>query len=93
MLESIADAMQAKALSSIAGGAAFLSQIQEASGQVRDLEPLQGALRNLREYGAIERTVHAGPPFRVSYELTDRGRELHHIIEAMKVYSATHLAA
>jgi DNA-binding HxlR family transcriptional regulator len=40
-------------------------------------------LRELETEGLVRRTVIAGPPVRVSYELTKPGRELEPVIEAL----------
>jgi len=36
---------------------------------------LSNKLKNLQKYGYIDRRVHSGPPLRVEYALTRRGRE------------------
>ncbi|MEM1659919.1 MAG: helix-turn-helix domain-containing protein [Candidatus Bathyarchaeia archaeon] len=36
---------------------------------------LSNKLKNLQKYGYIDRRVHPGPPLRVEYALTRRGRE------------------
>src|SRR5690349_12988974 len=40
-------------------------------------------LRELESAGVVRRTVIAGPPVRVSYELTESGRALEPVIEAL----------
>jgi DNA-binding HxlR family transcriptional regulator len=40
-------------------------------------------LRELESEGLVHRTVMAGPPVRVSYELTKSGKELEPVIEAL----------
>jgi len=40
-------------------------------------------LRELESEGLVQRTVMAGPPVRVSYELTKSGKELEPVIEAL----------
>ena|SRR5947209_6035361 len=40
-------------------------------------------LRELETAGLVRRTVLAGPPVRVSYELTEAGRALEPVIEAL----------
>jgi DNA-binding HxlR family transcriptional regulator len=40
-------------------------------------------LRELEKEGLVRRTVIAGPPVRVSYELTDSGKDLEPAIEAL----------
>jgi DNA-binding HxlR family transcriptional regulator len=92
-LDGVATNLQAKALCFIAGGASSMAQICEACPSVPDQPTLHGAVRNLTACGAIKRTVHAGPPFRVSYGLTDTGWELHLIVEAARSFSESHLRA
>lgn len=36
---------------------------------------LSNKLKNLQKYGYVDRVVHVGPPLRVEYVLTRRGRE------------------
>jgi DNA-binding HxlR family transcriptional regulator len=40
-------------------------------------------LRELESEGIVRRTVISGPPVRVSYELTDAGKSLRPVIEAL----------
>src|SRR5436853_1346864 len=40
-------------------------------------------LRELESEGLVRRTVLPGPPVRVSYELTEAGRDLEPVIEAL----------
>ncbi|HKP12288.1 MAG TPA: helix-turn-helix domain-containing protein [Blastocatellia bacterium] len=40
-------------------------------------------LRELESEGVVRRTVLAGPPVRVSYELTEAGRALEPVVEAL----------
>ena len=40
-------------------------------------------LRELESEGLVKRTVIAGPPVRVSYELTESGRDLEPVIDAL----------
>lgn len=40
-------------------------------------------LRELESQGLVRRTVIAGPPVRVSYELTQSGKDLEPVIEAL----------
>lgn len=43
-------------------------------------------LRELEEHGVVARTEYAESPPRVEYELTDRGRDLLPILDAMREY-------
>ena len=44
-------------------------------------------LRELESEGLVQRTVIAGPPVRVSYELTDSGQDLEPAIEALSQWA------
>lgn len=46
-------------------------------------------LRELEADGVLSRTVHAEVPPRVDYALTDRGRTLLPVIDAMRAWGAT----
>jgi DNA-binding HxlR family transcriptional regulator len=44
-------------------------------------------LRELEGEGLVRRTVIAGPPVRVSYELTESGQDLEPVIEALETWA------
>jgi DNA-binding HxlR family transcriptional regulator len=44
-------------------------------------------LRELESEGLVRRTVIAGPPVRVSYELTESGKDLEPAIEALGTWA------
>ncbi len=44
-------------------------------------------LRELESEGLVRRTVLPGPPVRVSYELTEPGRELEPVIERLEKWA------
>ena len=44
-------------------------------------------LRELESEGLVRRTVIAGPPVRVSYELTESGKDLEPVIEALGTWA------
>lgn len=48
-------------------------------------------LRELEESGIVLRTVHAEVPPRVDYELTDLGRSLQPVLEAMRSWGETYV--
>jgi DNA-binding HxlR family transcriptional regulator len=41
-------------------------------------------LRELEAAGLVERSVHGGPPARVSYALTEKGRELEPVLTGLE---------
>jgi DNA-binding HxlR family transcriptional regulator len=50
---------------------------------------LSDKLKSLREHGYIERTVEAGPPLKVEYSLTTKGRNAILLALPLLYYSAT----
>lgn len=49
-------------------------------------------LRELEQAGVVERVVDAGPPVRVSYALTERGRELEPVVAELERWAHAWLA-
>jgi DNA-binding HxlR family transcriptional regulator len=54
---------------------------------------LSARLRSLEDEGIVQRTVHGGVPPRVDYALTEKGRHLVPIVEAMRDYGERWLPA
>jgi len=52
---------------------------------------LSDSLDDLEEKGLVEREIVQEKPVRVSYSLTDRGRSLEEVIEALESWGETHL--
>ncbi|MFB6179472.1 MAG: winged helix-turn-helix transcriptional regulator [Halorientalis sp.] len=52
---------------------------------------LSDSLEDLEERGIVTRTVISEKPFRVEYGLTDRGRDLGPVIDAMRAWGRDHL--
>lgn len=52
---------------------------------------LSDSLEDLEERGIVTRTVISEKPFRVEYGLTERGRELAPVIDAMRTWGRDHL--
>src|SRR5439155_19492029 len=44
-------------------------------------------LKELEQEGLVERTVLTGPPVRVSYELTEAGKSLEPVMEALGIWA------
>lgn len=67
-------------------------------GELRRLMPdvtekmLTQRLRELERDGLVERTVHAGVPAPVTYDLTAEGRSLAPVLEAMYAWGQEHAA-
>jgi DNA-binding HxlR family transcriptional regulator len=62
-------------LVSLLDGPLFFSELAASVPKMSD-RLLSQRLRELEAEGLVERCVHAGPPARVSYSLTQVGREL-----------------
>ena len=64
-------------------------RFNEFADAVAGISPrmLSERLRDLEEAGLIERKVIPSSPPKVEYRLTDRGRELGPIIDAMRTYA------
>ncbi len=52
---------------------------------------LSDSLSDMEESALVEREIVSEKPFRVEYSLTDRGRDLRPIIEAMEGWGSRHL--
>ncbi|GHF01454.1 transcriptional regulator [Amycolatopsis deserti] len=52
---------------------------------------LTQTLRSLERDGLVSRTVTAGVPVRVDYELTDLGRGLHAVVRQLKEWAEGHI--
>jgi len=52
---------------------------------------LSSALKDLEEAGIIRRVVVSDRPFRVRYELTERGKELKPLFQEMEKWGSKHL--
>ena len=64
-------------------------RFNEFAGAVAGISPrmLSERLRDLEAAGLIERTVVPSSPPKVEYRLTNRGRQLGPIIDAMRTYA------
>ena len=61
-------------------------EIEAVSGTV-----LSSSLEDLEEKGLVERTIVSEKPFRVEYSLTEDGRSLEPVIEAMDEWGEAYL--
>lgn len=68
------------------------NELQRAAGDVTN-KVLSESLEDLAEQGIVDRTVVAEKPVAVEYELTDRGRALAPVIEALREWGRTHIMA
>ena len=73
-------------LVSLLGGPLFYREIGAAIPGMSD-RLLSQRLRELEAEGLVQRRVHEGPPARVSYELTDAGRDLESAIRELHAWA------
>jgi len=76
----------------IQGGSLRFSQIASAVADLSD-RMLSDRLKELETHGLVRRTVHPGPPVRVEYALTRKGRELAPALEELKRWARAWLDA
>jgi DNA-binding HxlR family transcriptional regulator len=74
------------------GGSLRFSTIAAAVPDLSD-RMLSDRLKELESYALVERTVFAGPPVRVQYELTAKGQELAPAIRELKRWARHWLGA
>ncbi len=70
-------------LFSLCEGEHYFAELSAAIPGVSD-RLLSSRLRELEAEGLVERSVHAGAPARVSYSLTDKGRDLQAAIRELR---------
>jgi DNA-binding HxlR family transcriptional regulator len=70
-------------LGTLQGGPLRFSELSEAAHGPGD-KVLSARLKELEASGLISRHVDPGPPVRVSYELTDRGRGFNDVASAIE---------
>ena len=75
VLASVSGKWQSLILLSLEDGALRFSAVKRAIGDITQ-RVLTENLRSLERDGYLTRSVDAGPPVAVSYELTDLGRSL-----------------
>ncbi|GIE96345.1 winged helix-turn-helix transcriptional regulator [Paractinoplanes rishiriensis] len=65
----------------------------ELARRIQGVSPkmLTQTLRGLERDGLIERTVYAVVPPRVDYALTELGRSLHGLVEALEKWAEAHI--
>jgi DNA-binding HxlR family transcriptional regulator len=74
------------------GGSLRFSTIAAAVPDLSD-RMLSDRLKELESYALVERTVFAGPPLRVQYALTRKGRELAPALRELKRWARHWLAS
>jgi DNA-binding HxlR family transcriptional regulator len=68
------------------GGRLRFSEIAQAIPDLSD-RLLSERMKELEQHGIVARRVSAGAPVRVSYELTDKGRELSPALGELKAWA------
>lgn len=79
-------------LRDLALGSCRFSQLQRSLAGISP-RTLSQRLRALEDEGIIERVAHPDMPQRIDYLLTDKGRDLVPIVEAMRAYGLRWLDA
>lgn len=74
-------------LRDLAGGTRRFSELERSLTGISP-RTLSARLKALEEEGIVERAARGGVPPRVDYSLTDKGRHLVPIVEAMREYGS-----
>lgn len=77
-------------VATLGGGSSSFAVLRRAVGGISDTV-LSDRLAELGQAGLVERTVDAGPPVSVSYELTDSGRGLLPILDQLGRWASANL--
>ena len=72
-------------------GTKRFGELKKSIGSISQ-KVLTSNLRAMEEDGLLKREVFAEVPPRVEYTLTDRGRSLEPVIDAMRVWGEAHMA-
>jgi DNA-binding HxlR family transcriptional regulator len=79
-------------LGTLLGGPAGFAELRRAVSGISD-SVLSDRLGELGRAGLVQRTVDAGPPISVAYELTPAGQALLPALEALTTWAAENLPA
>ncbi|MDD9876618.1 MAG: helix-turn-helix domain-containing protein [Magnetovibrio sp.] len=90
VLASVSGKWQSLILLSLEDGALRFSAVKRAIGDITQ-RVLTENLRSLERDGYLTRSVDAGPPVAVSYELTDLGRSLVEVYKPLVLWAAEHI--
>jgi DNA-binding HxlR family transcriptional regulator len=85
VLDRIGDQWSLLVLDALEGGTKRFNELMRALGDISK-QMLSQTLKRLEEDGFVRRTVYPEVPPRVEYDLTDKGRALLPIIEAMRTH-------
>jgi DNA-binding HxlR family transcriptional regulator len=87
VLSKISGKWQQLVILALEDGALRFGAVKRTVGDITQ-RVLTENLRTLERDGYVTRTVSAGPPLAVSYELTPRGQELLHLLKSMAEWAA-----
>ena len=90
-LSLIGDKWKILIIRELSGGTKRFGELRKSVGQISQ-KVLTSNLRAMEEDGLLKREVFAEVPPRVEYTLTDRGRSLEPVIDAMRVWGEAHMA-
>ena len=82
-IEVLAHPWSGLILSLLGGGGLRFSELEERAHGL-GAKTLSARLKDLEARGLVERSVEPGPPVRVRYALTPRGRAFEHVAEAIQ---------
>ena len=90
-LSFMSDKWKVLILRDLLTGTKRFGELKKSIGSISQ-KVLTSNLRAMEEDGLLKREVFAEVPPRVEYTLTDRGRSLEPIIDAMRVWGEAHMA-
>lgn len=90
-LSFMSDKWKVLILRDLLTGTKRFGELKKSIGSISQ-KVLTSNLRAMEEDGLLKREVFAEVPPRVEYTLTNRGRSLEPVIDAMRVWGETHMA-
>lgn len=90
-LSFMSDKWKVLILRDLLTGTKRFGELKKSIGSISQ-KVLTSNLRAMEEDGLLKREVFAEVPPRVEYTLTDRGRSLEAVIDAMRVWGEAHMA-
>ena len=90
-LSFMSDKWKVLILRDLLTGTKRFGELKKSIGSISQ-KVLTSNLRAMEEDGLLKREVFAEVPPRVEYTLTDRGRSLKPVIDAMRVWGEAHMA-
>lgn len=90
-LSFMSDKWKVLILRDLLTGTKRFGELKKSIGSISQ-KVLTSNLRAMEEDGLLKREVFAEVPPRVEYTLTDRGRSLEPVIDAMRVWGEVHMA-